>query len=72
VPQQKLVDQIRNAIRVKLYSPRTDEASWNWIKRFIIFHGKRQPNDMAESESARFSPTSKSTRESVPQPGIKL
>lgn len=52
--QQKLVDQVRNAIRVKHYSPRTEEAYWNWIKRFIIFHNKRHPNDMAESEISSF------------------
>jgi len=54
VTQQKLVDQVRNAIRVKHYSPRTEEAYWNWIKRFIIFHNKRHPNDMAESEISSF------------------
>jgi len=54
VTQQKLVDQVRDAIRVKHYSPRTEEAYWNWIKRFIIFHNKRHPNDMAESEISSF------------------
>jgi integrase len=54
VAHQKLIDQVRDAIRVKHYSPRTEEAYWNWIKRFIIFHNKRHPNDMAESEISSF------------------
>src|SRR5262245_38935732 len=52
--QPKLIDQVRTAIRVKHFSPRTEEAYWNWIKRFIIFHNKRHPNDMAESEISSF------------------
>lgn len=52
--QPKLVDQVRSVIRVKHYSPRTEEAYWNWIKRFILFHNKRHPNDLGEAEIASF------------------
>jgi hypothetical protein len=38
----KLLDQARDVIRRKHYSIRTDQAYIDWIKRFIIYHGKRQ------------------------------
>ena len=50
----KLLDQVRNAIRVKHYSIRTEEAYVDWIRRFILFHGKRHPREMAEEEMAQF------------------
>ena len=43
----RLLDQVRNAIRRRHYSPRTEETYLHWIKRFIYFHGKRHPRDMA-------------------------
>ena len=36
------------------YSPRTEETYVHWIKRFIFFHNKRHPSEMAEPEIARF------------------
>ncbi|HSB12025.1 MAG TPA: integron integrase [Blastocatellia bacterium] len=54
VSQPKLIDQVRAVIRLKHYSLRTEEAYWNWIKRFILFHNKRHPNDLAEAEIASF------------------
>jgi len=50
----KLVDQVRTAIRLKHYSLRTEEAYWHWIRRFILFHNKRHPNEMAEAEISAF------------------
>src|SRR5947208_15209239 len=50
----KLLDQVRNVIRRRHYSVRTEQAYIDWIKRFIIYHGKRHPGDMAEEEVARF------------------
>jgi integrase len=49
-----LLDQVRQAIRTRHYSPRTEETYVHWIKRFIYFHGKRHPAEMAEAEIARF------------------
>src|SRR3989442_3130917 len=46
----KLLDQVRTAIRVRHYSLRTEEAYVHWIKRFILFHGKRHPLEMGEKE----------------------
>lgn len=50
----KLLDQVRNLIRVKHYSIRTEEAYVNWIRRFILFHNKRHPNEMGEPEVSQF------------------
>ena len=50
----KLIDQVRTAIRLKHYSLRTEEAYWHWIKRFILFHGKRHPDEMGEAEISAF------------------
>jgi len=52
--QPKLIDQVRSVIRVKHYSLRTEEAYWHWIKRFILFHKKRHPNEMGEPEVSAF------------------
>ena len=50
----KLLEQVRNAIRVKHYSLRTEQAYVDWIKRFILFHQKRHPAEMAEAEVTEF------------------
>lgn len=52
--EKKLLDVVREAIRLKHYSIRTEEAYINWIKRFILFHGKRHPKDMGEAEVQAF------------------
>jgi integrase-like protein len=51
VSQPKLIDQLRSAIRIRNYSPRTEEAYWHWIKKFILFHNKRHPSEMGEPEA---------------------
>jgi integron integrase len=50
----KLLDQVRDAIRRRHYSYRTEETYIHWIKRFIYFHQKRHPNDMGEAEVTAF------------------
>src|SRR6266511_120829 len=50
----KLLDQVRGAIRMRHYSVRTEEAYVSWIKRFILFHGKRHPLGMGEAEITQF------------------
>jgi len=37
----RLMDQVRSTLRVHHYSLRTEESYLHWIKRFILFHGKR-------------------------------
>lgn len=50
----KLLDRVRQAIRVRHYSRRTERAYVAWIRRFIVFHGKRHPRDLGEHEVAGF------------------
>jgi integron integrase len=50
----RLLDRVRWHLRVKHYSLRTEQAYSEWIRRFILFHGKRHPNEMGEEEIARF------------------
>lgn len=53
-PEKKLLDQVRDAIRVRHYSLRTEEAYVNWVRRFILFHGKRHPKEMGGQEIEAF------------------
>ncbi len=53
-PPKKLLDQVRDLIRVKHYSIRTEEAYTSWIKRYIHFHNKRHPKDMGREEIEAF------------------
>lgn len=39
----KLLDRVREAVRVRHYSIRTERAYVDWIRRYILFHGKRHP-----------------------------
>lgn len=50
----KLLDQIRQLMRLRHYSLRTEDAYVGWIRRYILFHGKRHPRDLAESDIASF------------------
>ena len=50
----KLMDQVRNKIRYKQYSLRTEQAYAGWIKRYIFFHNKRHPSEMGASEIESF------------------
>ncbi|MES1209758.1 MAG: integron integrase [Pseudomonadota bacterium] len=45
---------MRMAIRTRHLSPRTEEAYIGWLRRFILFHGKRHPDEMAEPEITAF------------------
>ncbi|MDY6990322.1 MAG: integron integrase [Thermodesulfobacteriota bacterium] len=52
--KRKLLDQVRDAVRVRHLSYRTEQAYVSWIKQFILFHKKRHPNEMDESDVSRF------------------
>ena len=52
--QPKLLDQVRNRIRCKHYSIRTEQAYIEWIRKFIFYHGKRHPAEMGENEISDF------------------
>jgi integron integrase len=49
-PSRRLLDQVRDAVRRKHYSLRTEEAYVYGIRRFILFHGKRHPKQMGAPE----------------------
>ena len=53
-PKARLLDQVREVIRFKHYSIRTEDAYVQWIKRFIFFHGKRHPKEMGATEIEAF------------------
>lgn len=42
-PPRKLLDEIRDAIRVRHYSIRMEASCVGWIRRYILFHGKQHP-----------------------------
>jgi integron integrase len=50
----KLLDQVKESIRTRHYSLRTEEAYVGWIRRFILFHGKRHPSEMGADEVRAF------------------
>ena len=54
VPPPKLLDQVRDLIRLKHYSIRTEALYVQWVRRFILFHGKRHPREMGEAEVEAF------------------
>lgn len=52
--QPRLLEQMSNALWTHHYSPRTEKAYCQWVKRFIYFHGVRHPAEMGESEINAF------------------
>ena len=46
----KLLDEVRDLIRVPHYSIRTEEAYVRWIKDYIFFHDKRHPREMVSEK----------------------
>jgi len=51
---KKLMDEARAAFRAAYYSHRTEEQYLNWMRRFILFHGKRHPREMGAEEIQQF------------------
>ncbi|MCP4297091.1 MAG: hypothetical protein GY786_15920 [Proteobacteria bacterium] len=52
--ERKLLDQLRDKIRVKHYSIRTEKTYVDWSRRYILFHQKKHPKDMGASEIEEF------------------
>ena len=50
----KLLEQVRQTLRVKHYSLATERCYCQWIRRFIFFHGVKHPNTMGADEVERF------------------
>jgi integron integrase len=53
-PRPKLLDQVRDTIRMRHYSRRTETTYVHWIRRFILFHHKKHPSTMNAPEIAAF------------------
>ena len=51
---KKLLDQLREALRLKQSSYRTEQAYVDWVRRFVLFHGKRHPAEMGAAEIRAF------------------
>ena len=50
----RLLDRVRQAIRVKHYSPKTEKAYTSWVRRYVVFHGKRHPDELGAAEVSAF------------------
>ena len=50
----RLLDRLREKIRLKHYSIRTEEAYADWVRRFVVFHGRRHPAEMGVAEVEAF------------------
>jgi len=53
-PKPRLLQQVRDAIRRRHYSPRTEDSYVHWIRRFVYFHGKRHPAELGEAGVTAF------------------
>lgn len=52
--EPRLLDQVRDKLRMRHYSIRTEEAYVQWIKRYIHFHNKTHPRELGETEITAF------------------
>jgi Phage integrase, N-terminal SAM-like domain len=52
--QPRLLDRVRDAMRRRHYSYRTEQAYIHWIKRYIWFHDRRHPAEMGAAEVTAF------------------
>ena len=53
-PTPRLLHQVRQAVRVRHYSDRTEESYVAWVRRFVRFHGMRHPLELGGGEINRF------------------
>src|SRR3990170_3728394 len=54
IPPKKLLDQLRDVLRVKHYAIRTEQSYVEWARRFIVFNNKRHPAEMGAPEIEAF------------------
>ena len=50
----KLMDRLRQKIRFKHYSLSTERVYSQWVRQYILFHGKQHPKDLGEQDIVRF------------------
>jgi len=66
-PKKKLLDHVRDRLRLKNYAYRTEKSYLYWIKQYILFYNKRHPNEMGGSEIEQFLTYLASTKKSPHQ-----
>jgi len=54
IEEPRLLDRLRDRIRLKHYSIRTEKAYLDWNRRFILFHNKKHPRNMGTQEVEQF------------------
>ncbi len=52
--QPKLLDRVRSVARLRHFSLSTERAYSDWIRRFILYHGKRHPSEMGSGQIRQF------------------
>ena len=50
----RLLDRVREAVRARHYSRRTEKAYVAWVRRYVWFHGKRHPSEMGAAEITQY------------------
>lgn len=53
-PQKPLLEQLRDLLRSRHYSLRTEESYLDWVRRYVLFHGKRHPRELGTDELLAF------------------
>src|SRR5438067_13843217 len=53
-PSPRLLDRVRHACRVRHYSLRTEDCYADWVRRFVLFHGKRHRLEIGAAETNAF------------------
>ena len=53
-PAPRLLDRLREALRLRHYSRRTEKAYVGWVRRFVLFHDKRHPQETGRAEDSAF------------------
>ncbi|HEY9639584.1 MAG TPA: phage integrase N-terminal SAM-like domain-containing protein [Coleofasciculaceae cyanobacterium] len=66
-PPKKLLDQVRDVLRLKHYAYRTEET-YGQIRRHILFHNKRHPNEMGNALIRESSALNASSTDSIAPP----
>jgi integron integrase len=54
IAKPRLLDKVRECVRVRHYSYRTEQQYVSWVRRFILFHDKRHPGEMGPAEVEAF------------------
>jgi integron integrase len=62
----RLVHQLRQRVRFRHYSPRTEEAYVHWVRRYVVFHGKRHPRELGADHLTAFLSSLANDRDVAP------